>query len=284
MGSENKKGIFLKSGPRIIFGLILTGALAAWGCSARPLGGADGSRIMNYTACLLNPAQGQGSFFGKWNSLPVSLVMDRDFYLSDEGAGAPAVRSAVETWNGWSRLRGLQAFRLSLDSSGVSGGLEIPEITDCTQAAYSAAITDMVGIWKISTHGNRRNARPSCGTQENGQPRKILPDGVQGQTDWVVLNNRIVGASVLLNFDFFNSPGTQRVDVESLVLHELGHVLGLLHSCNGSGNGAIDGTSSPPCGQGNPRFNNAVMFPFLEVNQERRALLQNDYDRVNCLY
>jgi hypothetical protein len=27
-----------------------------------------------------------------------------------------------------------------------------------------------------------------------------------------------------------------------------------------------------------------VMFPFLQVNQERRQLQQNDYSRINCLY
>jgi hypothetical protein len=34
----------------------------------------------------------------------------------------------------------------------------------------------------------------------------------------------------------------------------------------------------------NPQYANAVMFPFLEVAQQRRSLTQNDLSRVNCLY
>jgi hypothetical protein len=75
------------------------------------------------------------------------------------------------------------------------------------------------------------------------------------------------------------------VDVESLLLHELGHVLGMLHSCNGSTDGSIDGTSAPACQSGlNSQYLEAVMFPFLEIGQLRRKLQQNDYNRINCLY
>jgi hypothetical protein len=108
---------------------------------------------------------------------------------------------------------------------------------------------------------------------------------VQGQTDWITLNGRISGASVLLNFEQFNATGKLRVDVESLLLHELGHVLGLLHSCNGSTSDSTDSTSAPNCSPGiNPQYLEAVMFPFLEINLIRRKLQQNDYNRINCLY
>jgi hypothetical protein len=108
--------------------------------------------------------------------------------------------------------------------------------------------------------------------------------GVQGQTDWIIQNGKIIGASILLNFEGYNAPGQQRIDVESLLLHELGHVLGLLHSCNGSGNGGTDGTAAPMCAIAPTQYTSAVMFPFLQVNQERRQLQQNDYSRINCLY
>lgn len=201
------------------------------------------------------------------------------------------MRNAAESWNAWARHRGMQAFRLLDDRSDGSGGRDIPEISSCEQAAYSASVTDAVGIWKIGTHGFHRNQRESCGRDAvTGRLNRILfyneesGAGVQGQTDWIVQSGRITGASILLNFEGYNAPGRHRIDVESLFLHELGHVLGLLHSCNASSDGAIDGTSAPNCDLAPDAYKSAVMFPYLHVQQERRELMQNDYDRINCIY
>lgn len=255
------------------------GILSFHSCSARPSNAVANGRVVNYTNCQLPKDQGRGSIMGAWERLPIPVVMDNDFYLTDGGEAMPSLRGAIQTWNRWANVRGLTAFTIHNDGSGVGAGMEIPELTDCSQASYSGAVTDMVGIWKISTYGNHANQRESCGSQ-----LKILPDGVQGQTDWVTLNSKIVGASVLLNFEGFNAPGKRVIDVESLLLHELGHVLGLLHSCNGSTDGASDGTSAPACSTARAAYTDAVMFPFLEVAQQRRQLEQNDYDRINCLY
>lgn len=235
-------------------------------------------RITNYTNCQLPKDQGAGSFQGAWASLPIPVIFDKDFYMSDAGAAMPALRGAVTTWNNWASIRGMRGFTINSDGSGVSGGMDIPAITSCSQAAYSSAVTDMVGIWKITSYGDGKNTRADCGTQG-----KILPDGVQGMTDWIILNGKITGASILLNFEGFNAPGAKKIDVESLLLHELGHVLGLLHSCNGSSDGS-DGTTAPSCDIAPTAYKSAVMFPALAVGEQRRSLQQNDYSRVNCLY
>jgi hypothetical protein len=271
MFSRKKVGCFVT---------IIASVALSFSCSARPSDALQSGRIVNYTNCQLPPDQGAGSFQAGWASLPIPLVLDKDFYVADEGEAIEALKGSIETWNIWSRLRGLEAFNLTSDGTGQSAGRDIPEITSCDQAAYSAAVTDVVGIWKISNNGFHRNARPTC----NAIQKKILPDGVQGQTDWIVQSGKVVGASILLNFEGFNAPGKQLIDVESLLLHELGHVLGLLHSCNGSSGDSVDGTSSPACGTAPQQYIDAVMFPFLEVAQQRRALLQNDYNRINCLY
>jgi hypothetical protein len=240
---------------------------------------------------MLPKDQGKGSLHGAWSSLPVPLVLDRDFYVTDNGSALPSLRGAQQSWNLWASLRGLQGYSLANDGAGVTAGREMPDLTtSCAQATYSAAVTDVVAIWKITGEGVHRNARAACGSGTLGGLGKILPTGVQGQTDWIIQSGRITGASILLNFEEYNSPGRQHLDLESLLLHELGHVLGLLHSCNGS---STDGTTSPACftnvGGGNvltvnPQYANAVMFPFLQVEQVRRDLQQNDYDRINCLY
>lgn len=273
----------------LFFLFIPATALLFSSCSVRVSNAANAGRVTNFLNCALPKDQGKGSLHGQWASLPIPVVFDRDFYVADNGEVVPSLRSALATWNGWASLRGMQAFSLKNDGSGLSAGRDIPELTDCAQASYSSSVADMVGVWKINGAGFHRNQRPSCGVNPDGTPGKILPFAVQGQTDWIIQGGRIVGASILLNFEDYNSPGKQRIDVESLLLHEMGHVLGLLHSCNGSGGGGIDSTTSPACFTGGSltaptQYTSAVMFPFLEVAQERRQLKQNDYSRINCLY
>ncbi|WP_146014223.1 M12 family metallo-peptidase, partial [Pseudomonas sp. GW456-11-11-14-TSB2] len=81
---------------------------------------------------------------------------------------------------------------------------------------------------------------------------------IQGSTDWIVTGGKITAASVLLNFANWNSPGTAKIDVQSLLLHELGHVFGLLHSCSGS---VTDQTTSPSCAIAETSYLMAVMYP-----------------------
>lgn len=263
------------------FALLPILLLGATACTARPTGATEQGRVINFTNCQLPADQGKGSYQGAWASIPVPLAFDKDFYIADNGEAVDALRGAVNTWNDWAHIKGRQAFNLTSDGSGVSAGRDIPDdlANECSQAAYSAAITDVVGIWKISTYGPRANRRDGCGTQE-----KILPDGVQGQTDWIVVNKKIVGSSILLNFEGFNAPGKLAIDVESLLLHELGHVLGLLHSCNGSTDDSTDSTTSPSCDTARKQYIEAVMFPFLLPGIIRRDLKQNDYARINCIY
>lgn len=234
----------------------------------------------NYTECRLAADQGTGSLYGSWGSVPVPIVIDKDFYVTDGGRVVTQIRNAVETWNAWYRLKGgRELLRVVDDGTGVNGGRDIPNgaVSSCSMAAYTSLVTDAVGIWKIRGYGDGINRRESCGTQE-----KLLIDGIQGVTDWIVSGGRISGAAVLLNFDAWNVPGRESVDMESLVLHELGHVVGLLHSCNpGTG---TDITGAAGCASAPIEYEEAVMYPALDVGQIRRFLMPNDYARINCLY
>lgn len=272
---------------RRFFHLPLICIILLAGCSARAPGSGDPNRIRNYTRCLIQEDQGQGSFWGQWATLPIPLVFDKDFYITDEGAAVGALRRAALTWNEWASLRGLRAFDIREEETQ---GRDIPEILGCDVMSYAVDVTDVVGIWKIATHGFHRNQRDTCVPNPNtGELGRILyydeisGSGVQGQTEWISQNSRITGATVLLNFEGFNAPGRQRVDVESLMLHELGHVLGLLHSCNGASDGS-DRTTAPACDNAPEVYRDAVMFPYLQVAQERRSLRKNEYDRINCIY
>jgi hypothetical protein len=230
--------------------------------------------------CRLPPEQGAGSMIGSWEKLPITLVADRGLYANDHGSGAAALRSAVKTWNDWAATKGKVAFVIQNDLKSEKGGMLIPELTSCSQADYTNAVPGAVGIWKIGRSGPSANARPTCGIRR----AKLIADGVQAQTDWNVDNRIIRNASILLNFDYFQADGRPKVDLESLLVHELGHVLGLLHSCNSSSDDAIDGTSSPACDASPKEFVEAAMFPYLRRGTVRRSIQTNDLDRVSCLY
>lgn len=268
--------------PLIFIGLV--SVFATMACTAgKPTKSPNG--ITNYTSCSIPKDQGTGSLLGAWGTKSIPIVFDQDFYLTDSGETVSALRNAVLTWNAWATLKGFQIFRIINDGSGIAAGAHIPvntpsTSTPCLQSYYTteSALRGYVGVWKIQASGDGKNTRDTCSSVGG---TKILDDGIQGSTDWITSGGKIVGASILLNFDAWNAPGKVRVDLESLLLHELGHVAGLLHSCNGGGG---DATTSVNCGSAPASYISAVMFPALLSSQIRRTLMQNDYNRINCLY
>ena len=225
------------------------------------------------TECNLPSDQGRGSLLASWENLPITLVFDEEFYKGNKGEDANALKRAVKTWNDWAQLKGKTAFLIANENSG----LPIPKITGCSQAEYTEASPTMVGIWKISDNGDHKNKRASCGSSE-----KILSE-VPGQTDMILQEGKIRAASILVNMEDFNSPGKPTKDLQSIVAHELGHVLGLLHSCNGSEGNNVDSTSAPLCAVAPEAYQNALMSPN-SADKAIREMTENDFNRVNCLY
>lgn len=228
------------------------------------------------TSCRLPTEQGQGSMIGSWEKLPITIVADRDLYLSEKGAGINALRSAIKTWNEWAARKGKVAFVLTLEEKK---GLDFPSTGACTHSEITNSVPEAVGIWKVTREGRSANRPKNCLSQ-----RKLVANGVQAQTDWSLNGSKIENASILLNFDDFHGPAQSPVDLESLLVHELGHVLGLLHSCNGSGHDSFDATTSIACRDAPKEFTDALMFPYLHRGKIRRDIRQNDLDRANCLY
>ena len=233
------------------------------------------SAFANSNACLLPVDQGIKSFHGNWNKLPVRLVLDQEFYRFENREELRAVQNAVLTWNAWARSKGMVAFTFR----NAGQGRPAPSVDSCSQADYTAAVTDAVGIWLIGGSAEAPNERPSCGSYQ-----KLLSDATHAQVDLKMASSRIRGGSVLFNFDGRFGFDRETIDMESVALHSLGHLLGLNNSCNASSGDRLDSTGAVACSVAPAAYRKSVMSPLLSFGEKRRRLSANDIGRVNCLY
>ena len=89
-----------------------------------------------------------------------------------------------------------------------------------------------------------------------------------------------------LNYQNFFVTGKPVPDLQSIITHEMGHLLGLGHSCE-----TDTETGVPNCNESGlpPAYQAALMFPTFTFDsngngQIKRDLQSNDEGRANCLY
>jgi hypothetical protein len=91
-----------------------------------------------------------------------------------------------------------------------------------------------------------------------------------------------------VNYQNFFIDGRKVPDLQTIILHEFGHLMGLNHSCENVSNK----TGTPDCRAStlNADYHEAVMFPVFGFDEatgageQKRTLTTNDQGRANCLY
>lgn len=215
------------------------------------------------TECVQNADQAT-TFKGHWTAKPVPLaVLAVDFSASELGQ----LEAAINVWNAF--FSASKGFQLFLNGSSPvtttsSTGSRITSSTACSQTVIGpSGFTKSIMIYKSTswTFGSSIIALTS-----------LCPVSTSNST-----YRMFVSAVLELNYVNYFSAGKLQPDLQSVMIHELGHLLGLDHSCIGSA-----------CSKAPESYVNAVMYPALGFNgiygAVKRSLQTNDQERANCLY
>jgi hypothetical protein len=220
--------------------------------------------------CKLNSDQ-KASLIGHWSVRPVPVAIISNDFSSSELA---AIEAAIETWNEFFKVS--KGFRLYL-----AGSAPLATVPSSTQKVTRATVCSQALLNANGFH------RPIL-IQKN---RSDWPYGSGVMALTSTCTAAVAGAStpafysgvIELNFkDFYNS-GQPIPDLQSTLAHELGHLLGLKHSCSA---GADKGVVS--CSAASEEYRDALMYPALgfygNKGKVSRNLRTNDQQRANCLY
>jgi hypothetical protein len=221
------------------------------------------------TECILGANSDQlQTLLARWSRTPVKIALEQGAFTAQE---ITQIRAGAETWNSF--------FAASMGAPGLDyleeGAVRVSATPyqNLTCNPSDSAIQNNVFVRSITLY--RRNQ---------------WPDGLQNiiaaTYSCPVVNrpmNTFIDATIALNFRDFWGAGRPIPDLQTIVTHELGHLLGLKHSCEDGGENGM-----PNCTNAPPTYRLAVMRPQFGFDafqgQQVRQLNENDEGRMNCLY
>jgi len=217
--------------------------------------------------CVL-PEDQSGTLTGRWPVLPVEVSLQTGSWGSAEQT---LLTTAADSWNTF--YESVHDFTLlKYDTEGAinQSSASVPDPLCTSSILQNDQFTGTVVIYKLGAWPHDQGIialTTICPVADTPLPRFYM-------------------AIMEVNYQNFFISGKKIPDLQSIVLHELGHLIGLDHSCE-----AFQKTGMPDCRADglDADYVNASMFPIFffpnNVNGEiKRELKDNDQGRANCIY
>ncbi len=218
--------------------------------------------------CVL-PEDQNKTLIGNWKVTPVPLMISSQF----NGEETAEIVAAAKTWNAFFEAsQGIKVFDIGDEGNPRRTTAKSKGTQVCNEGIVQGThFSGNVGIFKQApwAFGNHSviAITSTCPVKKKG-----LDTFFNGELD--------------INYQDFFINGKKRPDLQSILVHELGHLLGLDHSCAKGGAGGFPDCDSKALPD---NYFFAVLFPIIAFDAQgfgevRRDLNDNDQGRGNCLY
>ncbi|MBC7691622.1 MAG: matrixin family metalloprotease [Methylotenera sp.] len=217
--------------------------------------------------CVL-PAEQSSTLAAQWRVTPVPIAFKAGQFSVEEMA---AITGAADVWNDFFQsVQGYKIFDYGEAAAPNQSNVNKPTIA-CSESILSGnSFSGQVVIYKDG-RWPYTNKDAIAITNLCKSPSKPF--------------SRLYGAYMEVNYENFFAVG-KVPDLKSIFVHELGHLIGLDHSCS-----TKTVTGFPNCSDGAvaPDIIEAVMFPVILFDGQGRGEVRasvnaNDQGRANCLY